>query len=243
MSLNVDVLGGGVPMLDAGSSSTQEAVNEQQVAVEEAQKTNQESNDYPKDEKYISVSDAWTGMVGGMSEDFERGKGVMKREANKRLDVLANDGLLTPDGKKIYYSTWLQYVSDYAKVHDLDSLLREKADRSIKKSDGTTYKSLSETRYTDVYGDYKKRVWNKVGEEVGRGARLKEDMQSFVEGVGETLGDVAGGFGKGLFQGLGGGKILLIAGLGVVALVMFASSDRGAKTASNVGQVTGGVKP
>ena len=123
------------------------------------------------------------------------------------------------------YSTWDGMVDDW-----MFNIYNVKQKASISTQTPTTFQY---TMWENFYTWFKKSF--------GTWARVEEGFDGFIEGVSEKVGDLAGkvvsGAGKGFLSG-GGGKIILIAGVGIVLLVMFASSDRGTRTAQNVGQAT-----
>ena len=144
------------------------------------------------------------------------------------LGVKASDFMYNKINKALDfspYSTWEGMVDDWMyNIYD------------VKQKSSIT---------TDTPTEFQLNMWvyfyTWFKKEFGTWARVEEGFDNFVEGVTEKVGDLAGkvvsGVGKGFLSG-GGGKILMIAGVGVVVLILFASSDRGTKTAQNVGQVT-----
>ncbi|TET76725.1 MAG: hypothetical protein E3J43_06605 [Candidatus Heimdallarchaeota archaeon] len=119
------------------------------------------------------------------------------------------------------YTSWQEMCDDY--YYNIFNIV-DKAGRTTKEFHAWHYECWM------AFLDWMKK-------EFGLWARVDEGWDGFVEGVGSSIGNLIGGFTSGLAEGMM--PILLIGGVIIIAVVVFAGSKRGGQTAENVGKASG----
>lgn len=164
-----------------------------------------------------------------------------ERDSDKRLDVMSVEGI-NIQGKQEKYYNWDKFLEDIMFIENVEGELK---DMSFVGTKGTEYEGISiiaGRKYKNFKEQYFLNIWKSLTAEVGRWERMQDGWNVFWSEAGETVGGAVGGVTEGVTKGIFGeggiAKVLMIGGLVVVGIVLFVSSDRGTKTAQNVGQVT-----
>ena len=166
---------------------------------------------------------------------------VPRRAENKaRVIEMCKDGI--PIQKKTAkFCDLRSFVEAIAHIENLDAHCRNAASVMVEVN-GEMKAAIPEARMQEVEHMWMKALWRNQKDEIGRWERIEDGWNDFWGDVGDLGGGMVGGLLGGLFDGIGGGKFLLIGGVVIVGLLLFTSSDRGTKTAQNVGTATGGGK-
>ena len=188
----------------------------------------------------VLLTDAFYQFKKEVTFRISGGNGVHTKESDKRMVVMGEEGINIQGTMKKYW-LWKEFIKDVTFIENVEKELMEVSFIApVGIHEGKAV--ISERDFETFIDNYERSTWGFLQGEVGRWERMQDGWNDFWEETGELVGGAVSGASSGIFSSIGGGKILLVAGLIIVGLVLFVSSDRGTKTASNVGTATGGVK-